>query len=218
VLGSAGGPGVQANIDFGAYDTRTTLAFANPGRVSEDVAHPRFDYLHVTCPLDAFDPDTGAALAARLGGITSVQNMLTLAPRTVAPACGTIMQDVPGTAQGIWALEGKAGISDVDRHLTLVHDNFDPARAVLASGGGPLGIHESRFVPRPGGVVDRDFAAVVWRGDGSDAVHCYDLVGGPATTGSVIVQMIAADGLQAEYRTTPCGASAAFTTPVIYRR
>jgi hypothetical protein len=222
VLGMAGGPGVQGNIDFGAYDTRTSLAFANPARVSEDVAHPRFDYLRVVCPLDAFDPVTREALSSRLGALSSVQNTVALAPRTAEPACGTIMQDVPGTAQGIWALDGQAGIADVGRHLALVHDNFDPRRAVLASGGGPLGIHETRFLPRPDGLVDRDFAAVVWGGprgaDGAETIYCYDLVSGPNHAGSLILQMTAADSLRAESRTAGCTAPLAFTAPVIYRR
>lgn len=218
MLGTASGPGVQANIDFGAYDTRTpTLGFANPHRVSESVDQARFDYLHVVCPLDAFEPDTRAALTARLGGISSTQSGLGLTPRTLGPLCGTTMQDLPGTAQGIWALEGQGGIADVSRHLALVHDNFDPTRGVLASGGGPVGIRQSRFVPAADGVVNRDFSAVVWKGDGSDAVHCYDLVGA-TSQGSVMLQLTSATSLQAEYRPAGCTAPAQFVAPATYRR
>jgi hypothetical protein len=222
VLATATGPGFQNNIDFGAYDMRAPLqGFANPARISSGNGQASFDYLHVACPLDAFAPTLRAALTAKLGGLGSSTSGTTgLVPRTAAPTCGTIMQDLPGTAQGIWARDGQGGIADSGQHLALVHDNFDPGRAVLASGGGPLGIRQSAFVPRPAGVVNRDFAAVGFQGGGADLIYCYEVVASGAAPGggSVLLQMTSASSLQAEYRAGDCTAPAVFAAPVTYRR
>jgi hypothetical protein len=211
VLGVVGGGPPSVNIDFGAYDTRIApLGFANPARVSESPAMPRWDYLRVVCPLDAFAPAPRGSLEALLGAWTG-----TLQPRRAEPRCGTVMQDVPGTAQGIWASAGFAGPWDNAHQLALVRDNFDPARLILATGGGPLGIHERRFAPRDAGLVDRDFADVRFVA-GNHPVHCYDVPStGASPGGRLLVALEAATILRAEVQAGGCAGDLSFTAAVV---
>lgn len=64
-----------------------------------------------------------ATLSALLGRFTL--------RRIIAPTCGTIMQDIAGTAQGRWFFDTSSG---EDRHLALVHDNVDPRVGVFSVG------------------------------------------------------------------------------------
>ncbi len=205
ILGEVGGP-LSMTFDFGAYDTRIPpLAFVNPRRFSES-DRPSWDYLRTVCPLDAFESTLRSALSKKIS-------------RTAAPVCGTIMQDLAGTAQGSWASAGYKSPSDISNQLALVHDNFDPTFAVLATGGGPVGIHYLRFKPKSDGLVDRDFLSVIYK-VGDNPIYCYNLPPGNDQGGRVILQMTSATALKAELQQGQCSASGySFSSmAVVYER
>jgi hypothetical protein len=163
----------RPELDFEAYDMRSPgLTWADPGRGLPE-------WLHLTCPLDAFSdvasPDPNASflrstLSRLLGSFDGTRR------RTAPPVCGTAAQDLPGKAQGNWYLAGwPPGFSE-DAHLALVHDNVDPSLPAIS-----LNISLDSVSPRvpplppdsrlPGGVytyqvypfagrVNKDFAAV----------------------------------------------------------
>ena len=194
ILGEVGGP-LSTTFDFGAYDTRVPpLKFINPRRFSEN-ERPSWDYLHTVCPLDAFDITLRDALTQKIS-------------RTAVPVCGSIMQDIDGTAQGIWAGDGYKDQSDISKQLALVHDNNGPTFAVLATGGGPIGIRYLRFMPEPEGFIDRDFSEVVYRRKGVNSVYCYDLPPAVDPGGRILIQMTSATSLKAEFQPNRCFASA----------
>lgn len=152
VLGTGGGSGIS---DFGAYDARiASLAFVNPGRVIGQS-------LQTVCPIDYFVPAVADSLRSLLGGYGGNR-------RTVAPICGTIMQDVANTAQGRWYFDAT---TMEDHHLALVHDNADPMLGVISMGTSVPSIPVSTypFTPLPAGKVNADFSRVT--ADGS--IYCY---------------------------------------------
>jgi len=48
--------------------------------------------------------------------------------------CGSVMQDIPGTAQGNWFLSGIKETYTEDPHHALVCSNIRPGNAVLSVG------------------------------------------------------------------------------------
>lgn len=155
-IGTAGGLAFPG-IDYGGADRRTPpLAFANPAR-SDDQA---FGQLHTICPIDYYVPAVANALREKLGR-SGVR-------RTIAPVCGSVMQDLASTAQGRWFFDNTA---QDDPHLALAHDNVDPRLGVISSGTSipslPTGARG--FTPATSGRVNLDFALV-----GSDGmIYCY---------------------------------------------
>lgn len=147
--------------DFGPLeDTRVALSgFARPGRHN---LHRGF------CPLNYFAPVPRAALAGLLGADNGG-----FVARTTAPACGTIMQDVPGTAQGDWYLPGAPDMPD-NPHLALIHDNVFPSTAVFSAGEAVPGVASGAYMVFPKTVADGtrvnyDFPLVA-----DTQVYCYD--------------------------------------------
>ena len=154
-LGTVGTGGGTGMVDFGAYDARITpLPFVDPDRV---VGMSR----QTVCPIDYFIPAVADSLRALLGGWNGTH-------RTVAPVCGTIMQDVANTAQGRWYFDAT---SPEDHHLALVHDNADPTLGVISMGTSVPSIPVTTypFVPLPTGRFNADFSRVT--ADGT--IYCY---------------------------------------------
>ncbi|MFN8581258.1 MAG: hypothetical protein U0163_09820 [Gemmatimonadaceae bacterium] len=180
--------------DFGAYDRRTApLAFINQTRIGGDGPYGQ---LHTVCPLDYFEPNVRVALEAKLGRWGLTQR------RTIAPVCGTIMQDVPNTAQGRWFFDAT---QTEDPHLALVHDNVDPTQAVFSVGTSVPGLSVGTysFTPSPtaAGHHNVDFGLVTADG----AVYCYDT--SFPTARRVLVQLVTASRLRIEGASgATCGA------------
>ena len=76
--------------------------------------------------------------------------------------CGSVMQDIPGTAQGCWFLNGVSETYPEDPHLALVRSNTRPDRAVLSVGNSVTGLASDtyEFVPQGIGPMNRDFADI----------------------------------------------------------
>lgn len=161
VIGTVGGR--TFNFDFGSSDMRV-----DPSEAAR--YDRRFEGIgYVVCPLDYFSKDIKEALYAKLGDHSSGGQK-----RTIEPVCGTPHQDLVGTAQGVWYLQGSSGLDKEDQHIALVHDNIDPRIPVFSIGTSleKFGI-ESRtyeFEPKSTGFVDRDFADV--KADGN--IYCYE--------------------------------------------
>ena len=124
--------------------------------------------------------------------------------RTAPPLCGTIDQDVPGTAQGDWYHAGSPD-SPEDPHLALAHDNVVVSSGVFSSGTsipGLQGLGTLLFSPAHSGRVQREFSEVV--ADGNE--YCYDSF--TNLVGSILVlKMPDAFSLQIEKQTAAsCGA------------
>ncbi len=205
LLGTAGGPGQYA-LDFGLFDERVPpLEYANPARMQG--RYDRFDALHAVCPVDYFADNVRAVLEGHFGRFDGSEL------RTTPPRCGEVEQDEPGTAQGIWFLEGATGDGPEDPHLALVHDNVDPARPVFSVGtsvpGLPRGLYA--FSPETSGRNNRDFSAI------SDAA-IYTFCGLEHAEGVIVLlQLTSADTIRIEAQAAAdCGdAPGAFTQAAV---
>ena len=165
IFGTAGGIEGQSAFDLGATDYRIdALAFANPARWGNDTKH-------AVCPLDYFSSEVKTELFSRVGDDT----FYGFKARTVEPVCGQVEQDKPGTAQGVWFVEGTKKTYPEDQHLALVHDNYDPTRGVFSVGQAMqksgLSSNTYYFDPEEGGLVNRDFSDI--KPDGK--VYCFEI-------------------------------------------
>ncbi|HLC85900.1 MAG TPA: hypothetical protein VJG30_01275 [Candidatus Nanoarchaeia archaeon] len=162
IIGTAGKFKSQHALDFGASDFRTPpLNYANPSRWYKRQKH-------LVCSIDYFSPEVRSLLQSKLGSHDGSVR------RTVQPFCGEVEQDVSGTAQGVWFVEGAEETYPEDPHLSLVYDNIDPARGVFSVGTSVKGLRSSTyyFIPSKNGFVNRDFKDV--KADGN--IYCYETV------------------------------------------
>ena len=148
--------------DFGPLeDTRVSFSgFANPSR---------HDLHRGFCPLNYFA--AGALPPAQY--TPGINNGPVLIPRNASPVCGTIMQDVPGTAQGDWYFPG-ADTSFESAHLALDHDAVYTSTAVFSVGTSMPSILQGKefFSPKTsmdGTRIDYDFNLV-----NDNQIYCYD--------------------------------------------
>jgi hypothetical protein len=124
--------------------------------------------------------------------------------RTVEPRCGTVMQDVAGTAQGNWFAYATTGMSNEpppqeDRVVSLVHDAMYPTRPVMSVGNvSNVGAGRYYFTPQASGRVNRDFTALTL----GAGVYCYEMLtdqnGTPQSAGIVLMEVTAAGALNLE--------------------
>ncbi len=153
--------GTGGLVDFGPIeDSRYQIAgFVNPAR---------HDLNRGFCPLNYFAPSLQATYTAMLGA----WNGTAFVPRTIPPLCGTIMQDLAGSAQGYWYYPGAPNIPE-NPHLALIHFNIDPATATFSVGTSIpnfAGGHD--FIPKTvadGTRINYDFKIVH-----DTQLYCYD--------------------------------------------
>ncbi|MFC1942924.1 hypothetical protein ACFLWU_06910 [Chloroflexota bacterium] len=148
ILGTAGGNKGQWALDLGVYDSRLTqenVANAERWRQSQ--------YLHAVDPLSLMIESL-------------LEEMIPLVKRDMGkgerPPFGSILQDIPGTAQGCWFLSGINETYPEDNHLALVHSNIHPAMSVI-SAGSSISTLKSRtyeFIPEQTGLLNRDFSGI----------------------------------------------------------
>jgi hypothetical protein len=188
--------GKQRIFDFGARDARlpAPTGYANLARYY--LTPEGNDLRHVACPWSYFPA------AARDGALALLGDPFALPPvrRTSEPRCGTVVQDVAGTAQGNWFGYPTTGAMydepppREDLAVSLVHDAIDPTRPVFSVGNrSNLGAGRYFFEVQGSGKVNRDFADVT----AGSGVYCYehltDLNGQPQGTGIVLLEA-GADG------------------------
>lgn len=163
-IGTAGGGSGQRVFDVGAFDTRVTAKiFANPARWEDRQQMP-----YVVCSLDYFSSNLQTELKSRLGGSgRSSDNVRSL-------SCGDVVQDIPGSAMGVWVTPETNFIEHEPPYLALAHDNIEPQYLVFSMGesakkaGLPVGKYT--YLPKNEGLINRHFKDV--KSDGQ--VYCFE--------------------------------------------
>lgn len=148
-LGTVGGNAGQYAFDLGVYDHRDPSG--NPVNLS---AWSYSDYMYAACPFDYYEDvpvrDSMIAMINRSG---------------VAPdpnPCGLVVQDVQGTAQGIWFSPGASVPYPEDPHLALVWHNIDAGKQAFSVGNSlsTTGMGVYVFEPTTTGRLNREFDQV----------------------------------------------------------
>jgi hypothetical protein len=189
VIGTAGGTVGQWALDFGARDERApALQWANQARWENGAG----DIIYTACVSDAYEATLKLTLEGRFGKVGN--------PRTTPPVCGTIEQDIPGTAQGVWFLS-TADVNSIypeDPHIALVHDNYDPSQGVLSIGTSvPDASGKHLFTPTAAGAVNREFSGISHT---DSTIYCYPL----QPSGALLLQMAGETSLNLEYQSNDC--------------
>ena len=145
-LGTAGGNPGQWALDLGIYDKRHhPEMIANPNRWAQ------YRYQYAVCPLTYYEE--GSVL----------DQLLTLVQRDKVEGeelpCGSVLQDIPRTAQGCWFLSGIRETYPEDPHLALVRSNIHPSYAVLSVGNSVSNLSTGayEFLPEDSGLLNLDF-------------------------------------------------------------
>jgi hypothetical protein len=179
--------GDNGNImDFGGYDRRVPqLAYINPARSYG--YGTEFGANRTICPIDYFVASVAGALRAKLGSER--------VRRTIDPLCGTVMQDLPNTAQGRWFFNESVGD---DAHLALAHDHIDPRIGVISVGTSvpSLPTKSWGFTPAASGRVNADFPRVTADG----LTYCYQTFSPnpPPPLRHVLIQLVSATRVRIE--------------------
>lgn len=118
------------------------------------------------CPLDYFEPTIKKALEQRISNYNGLKK------RVMAPLCGEVNQNIPGTAQGSWIKKGLPTYPE-DPHIALVKDEIDPTIPIFSTGKGITGQTPGTytFTKLGFGYINRLFKDV--KADGK--VYCYNL-------------------------------------------
>jgi hypothetical protein len=149
ILGEAGGNPGQWALDLGVYDERYI-----PDQVANFDRWRNVRYLHSVCPLNYYE---GGELRNAIFSLVQGRD-----PTGIQTECGSVLQDIPGTAQGCWFREGIMDTYPEDPHLALVYSNVNSSLRVISVGTSVLGLHSGRyeFIPDSLGVINREFKDV----------------------------------------------------------
>ena len=197
---------------MGVYDYRTTHERANPVRWE---MHDKSIY--TVCPIDYFTQDIADILEPILG---STDGRI----KSEEPACGTIYQDIAGTAQGIWFTEDVPVDSlytfPEDPHLALVHDAVEKGKVVFSVGtsGKDLPVGKYYFDPQTSGKINRDFSDIV-----PGEIYCFETEnewGDKKNDFTIILQLTSETTLKIQKRSSSsCGSGPwSFSDPAIFER
>jgi len=141
--------------------------------------------------------------------------------RTAPPICGSILQNIVGTAQGDW-FYGEKGKTRSDGYLSLVPNNFDPSVGVISIGGTIRQPEVINFLSNHSSTLNRDFSELkadgniyCYKGDKDDALR--NIKDGPATE-KILINLVDDHHLKIESQSGACGANETFKNPFIYQR
>lgn len=152
-IGTAGGGFGQRVFDFGSFDKRIKAAqFAKDERWAT-----RQQLKFAVCGLDYFSGNLKTTLKERLGG--------QIRDGVISNAdCGKVVQDLPGTAMGVWVTPDTQEIHHDPPHMALVHDNIEPQYLVFSLGDSTskIGLPAGKYIylPKEEGLVNRHFKDV----------------------------------------------------------
>jgi hypothetical protein len=238
--GTALGSGVF--VDFGPLqDSRINLTgFANPSRHNLNRGFCPLSYFKANA-LPASQWTTGDYVGGTFSNGSYVPGTGTYVARSTTPLCGTIVQDIPGTAQGDWYASGSPNTQDASytyesEQMALVHDSVywstavfsvgisDPLYPLLPSGGGQT--YKAFFMPKTNAdgtfKVDAsstniDFSLVTNNG----YIYCYDTLSTSNPTFApyynilsgyiILLQLIDANDLRIEAQNHLSGANCTTT-------
>ncbi|MDE1832910.1 MAG: hypothetical protein KGH58_00655 [Candidatus Micrarchaeota archaeon] len=212
VLGSAGGPGTSIlGFDFGGYDYRTIApAFIDPTREMNDFGRP----VNVIFPLDYY--------SASMQGVLYPLVKDTLKGSNGYPSEWTNMQDLAGTVQGNWYLNGSSSTGEANwsQQMSIVHYYENPSIGVISVGGVLAQASMITFNPRSEGYVNREPSQVTADGH----VYCYyqdnwnTSYGLSPLSGYFELQLISANVLRIQYQDGSCPQDPTFTNATEYIR
>ncbi|MDE1860361.1 MAG: hypothetical protein KGH72_01455 [Candidatus Micrarchaeota archaeon] len=213
VLGAAGGPNTNIlGFDFGGYDLRTpTPAFIDPTRQYNDFGRP----INAICFVNYYNASMQSVLYPKMNDTQKGPNGY--------PWCGTDMQDLAGTIQGNWYLNGSSASGQAvwSDQLSIAHWFENPSIGTISFGGTVAQASMSAFTPMNSGYVNREPSQVTADGH----AYCYypDNTNtsygiSPLSGGHFVVQLINSNTLKIEYQSGSCPANPSFTSPVTYIR
>ncbi|MCL5073786.1 MAG: hypothetical protein M1308_23265 [Actinobacteria bacterium] len=155
---------IKQFFDFEMSDHRTPeLQFANPSRWTGG-----FDFKHIVCPFDYFTPDLRQKFLSQMADYYDPS-----LKRTAEPLCGEYMQDVPGTAQGVWFKPGKTADSEENYDISLVHHNVLAQKGIFSIGTQAMSTIEAGEYPfdtQSSGLVNRDFKDIT----AEKQIYCFE--------------------------------------------
>lgn len=206
LVGTVGGNPDQNALDIWATDMRAErLEFANSKRWQSNSA-----IFFTTCPLDYFISTGKAQLYSLLKGWDNNK-------RTIEPICGTIEQDIKGTVQGVWFLEGTENTYPEDPHLALVLDNGNPIINVFSVGTSIPGLQSKTypFNPTSVGDVNSAFSKVK-----PGKVYCYEQTDSKTGWGfTLFLELLDENTLKIEKQTSSrCTRPFRFVSGVLFER
>lgn len=206
VIGEAGGNAGQNALDFGVYDTGFPQALANPSRFYNQGQK----YLYAVSAIDYFSAALQTQLRSRASNYSGTIH------RTVEPIGGTIVNDVPGTAQGIWFKQGEPTLPE-DPHIALVFDNVDPTQPRFSIGTSQTGLSSGvyAFTDVSSGYTNRKFSQVTADGN----IYTYHNLQNTIPNTVILIQLLDNSTLRVEKQMEAQGPPWAFTNnAVIYVR
>lgn len=157
-IGTTGGfAGAARGLDFWLADYRKErLLFVNPSRWL-DIS------FYISCPLDYFTSDVQNTFYPHFANKNTVSEKEKI--------CGTIEQDVEGSAQGSWFVKNTKENSPKDLHFALAPYNIDATKQVFSIGASMPGLESNKYLfePERAGYVNRNFNEVLLGN-----IYCYD--------------------------------------------
>ncbi|MEA2069680.1 MAG: hypothetical protein U9O98_00140 [Asgard group archaeon] len=135
-------------FDFWLKDQRVNLEWVNT-----DLSR---HFQHTACPLAYFTEPLKSTLETKVSGWAG--------PVDPPGYCGRIDFDVPNTAQGIWAQEGKEDERQEEYGLALVYHNFNASKGAISIGTAGNSTYDQSvyvFTPTTSGYRNRNFSQVM---------------------------------------------------------
>ena len=176
------------------------LPFANLDRYEDDK--------YTLCPFDPF-PDDMKEEYLKIMGDNGVF-------RTAEPRCGTIMLDIPGTAQGFWYGSASGEVDLSQKIAVLAPMNYNPE--VLGIGLGFAFPTQGllRFRLRTSGTINREFSKI----SPSSTIYCYynDGTGDCGAEWKILIQMTDETHLKIEQQNGSCSGNEEFISPFNFER
>ncbi|MDE2078796.1 MAG: hypothetical protein KGI73_00220 [Patescibacteria group bacterium] len=208
--------GRGGEVDFAAADVRTTpWQFIDQNEQTGMLAD---SYAHAVCPLDYF----GGSLRTNLYSLITMKHQ----GENGIPACGAVMQDKAGTAEGNWydKAASKGAYQGINESglLAIVHSNLDAAEGIVSVGTAlietPALGTQILFTPAHTGFVNREPSEITPDGH----VYCFSGPAGGGGNGAVEhvdIRLESATTLTADYATGACAATPTLSSnTVTYER
>tara|TARA_Y100001949_G_C15924208_1_gene302686 strand:- start:138 stop:1013 length:876 start_codon:yes stop_codon:yes gene_type:complete len=207
-LGGVDTPNVQ--LDLWAYDYNLPpLPFINMDRQPSDAQH-------AACAFDWFVED----IRLLLYGMGQELQEGVSRPADSEIGCGTIAQDIPGTAKGIWYTVQEVQGAWMD-NLALIDDNTRSDHQLISVASTVADAGTWIFEKRSSGVTNLDFALV----EAGSGIYCYEGFASDSQTGKAaneldhwLIEITASEILRIEVRSGNCGSTNSFVSPTEYQR